>query len=231
MSLQLVQSIRSKYPATVTQREAWQITNEVAWNLASSGWGLISKSGGTNVDGYSVDAIVNKNTGEFADILGSATGGTRAAATPQWGTRGATESELDHWASPKDPSGQNQPAPIPPTPPRPPRPSPAPPPGPSPPPIGGDGRIIPPQLDGDPGTIQDTVRSEINADGRVSNVIASQAAWLVGRALACAYDVGALYPPVRNPNPPTDPADPGTTRTEYRSGNKKIVVPISEFDA
>lgn len=59
---------------------AFQITKRVAWRLRAEGAGLLSKPGGNNCDGFSVDYIVYPD-GRGADILGDS--GT--ANIPGWG--------------------------------------------------------------------------------------------------------------------------------------------------
>lgn len=58
---------------------AFQITKRVAWRLRAEGAGLLSKPGGNNCEGYSVDYVVYL-TGRGADILGDAGG----ANIPGW---------------------------------------------------------------------------------------------------------------------------------------------------
>jgi hypothetical protein len=58
---------------------AFQITKRVAWRLRGEGAGLLSKPGGNNCEGYSVD-IVAYPGGVIFDMLGSSGG----ANNPQW---------------------------------------------------------------------------------------------------------------------------------------------------
>lgn len=58
---------------------AFAITKRVAWLLRAEGAGLLSKPGGNNCEGYSVDYVVYP-TGRGADILGDAGGGN----IPAW---------------------------------------------------------------------------------------------------------------------------------------------------
>lgn len=78
---------------------AFAITKRVAWQLRAEGAGLLSKPGGNNCEGYSVDYIVYP-TGRAADILGDAGG----ANTPAWSEE--QDSELiGRWRPAVDPGG------------------------------------------------------------------------------------------------------------------------------
>lgn len=82
--LEVVQEVRSQYPAAMTEEQCVKCSNEVAWRLndraATGPWGLRRKSSGTQWGGYSLDVIVNRAENYGVDILISAP----APATPSW---------------------------------------------------------------------------------------------------------------------------------------------------
>jgi hypothetical protein len=74
----------------------FQITARVAWILRSEGIGYVKK-GGNNCRGYSVDALMYKDTGTVIDTLV----GSGEANTPAWNVVGTRP--LSDWAAPIDP--------------------------------------------------------------------------------------------------------------------------------
>lgn len=89
---------------------AFQITKRVAWLLRSEGTGLLSKPGGNNCDGYSVDYLTYID-GSGVDILGDA-GNTNS---PGWSDGEPVGALLGRWRAPLDPTGGPAPVPLPPT--------------------------------------------------------------------------------------------------------------------
>lgn len=77
---------------------AFQITKRVAWGLRGAGIGLVSKPGGNNCDGYSVDFLCWQN-GDGVDILFDAGN----ANAPQWAARPNEFVGQDRWRPPVKP--------------------------------------------------------------------------------------------------------------------------------
>jgi hypothetical protein len=77
---------------------AFAIVKRVAWGLRGAGIGLLSKPGGNNCDGYSVDYLVRSN-GDGVDILSDA-GGTNG---PQWDVKPGEFAGEDRWRPPVQP--------------------------------------------------------------------------------------------------------------------------------
>lgn len=77
---------------------AFEITKRVAWALRSQGYGLLSKPGGNNCQGYSVDYLTLAD-GSGYDILGDGGGEN----IPQFGQSEAPGSLLGRWVVPFDP--------------------------------------------------------------------------------------------------------------------------------
>lgn len=75
---------------------AFQITKRVAWQLRSTGAGLLAKPSGNNCDGFAVDIIVFPD-GHAFDILSDAGG----ANGPNWGP--IEPVEASRWRAPSDP--------------------------------------------------------------------------------------------------------------------------------
>lgn len=69
-----VREERAKYGTPLGYENAWKTINAVCIRHAGEGWGLIDKPTGTNWQGYSVDVIMNRVTGEAVDCLGDAEG-------------------------------------------------------------------------------------------------------------------------------------------------------------
>lgn len=80
----LVAQARAGYPARLSDRQAWEVTNLAAklirQKTGDDGWGLHRK-GGRNVDGYAVDIIAHKS-GRMYDVLGAS--GNFGPSNPQW---------------------------------------------------------------------------------------------------------------------------------------------------
>jgi len=77
---------------------AFAIVQRVAWDLRHSGVGLLSKPGGNNCRGYSVDYLCYQN-GDGVDILSDA-GGTNG---PQWVLKPGEFTGQDRWRAPVQP--------------------------------------------------------------------------------------------------------------------------------
>jgi hypothetical protein len=77
---------------------AFAIVKRVAWGLRGFGVGLLSKPGGNNCEGYSVDYLVLPN-GDGVDMLSDA-GGTNG---PQWDVKPGEFAGSDRWRPPIDP--------------------------------------------------------------------------------------------------------------------------------
>ncbi len=60
---------------------AFLITKHVAWGLRDRGYGLLSKPGGNNCEGYATDIVMRRQAnGDIIDILGDAGNGN----VPMW---------------------------------------------------------------------------------------------------------------------------------------------------
>jgi hypothetical protein len=77
---------------------AFSITKRVAWRLRSEGAGLLSKPGGNNCEGYSVDYVTYPD-GSGIDILGDAGG----ANSPGWDQGEVAGALSGRWRAPFDP--------------------------------------------------------------------------------------------------------------------------------
>lgn len=82
---------------------AFEITKRVAWRLRAGGYGLLSKPGGANCQGYAVGIILSP-IGEVIDMLGDA-GGQNG---PRWDETGELRPR-EQWRAPVDP-GDDMPA-------------------------------------------------------------------------------------------------------------------------
>lgn len=106
MSIDVVRKYRVFYDSLSGAQRAWTIINAVALELGD-GWGLITKSSGSNYQGYSKDVIINRDTGLFVDCLVS----SETKATPAWQVKKATADELSRWHAPIKDSSKPVPAP------------------------------------------------------------------------------------------------------------------------
>lgn len=60
---------------------AFEITKRVAWGLRAQGYGLLSKPGGNQCEGYATDIVMHKDAGgDIVDVLGDGGNGN----TPIW---------------------------------------------------------------------------------------------------------------------------------------------------
>ena len=118
MSLELVQKVKERLVKAGEDLSGpcggFKITRRVAWNLKQAGdtsVGLLSKPGGNNCEGYSVDALCYPD-GSIRDILGDAGGNN----TPNWpDPTPAGDVDPARWRAPIDPGDVG--VPVPPTPP------------------------------------------------------------------------------------------------------------------
>ena len=85
---------------------AFEITKRVAWILRTQGYGLLSKPGGNNCQGYAVDYLTRMD-GSGVDLLGDS-GGENIPAFSESEPPGAL---TGRWREPFDPGDQAAPAP------------------------------------------------------------------------------------------------------------------------
>ncbi len=91
---------------------AWRVINRAAL-LIGGDYGLFAKPSGTNYNGYSIDILIRKGTGETFDCLKDAEG----AAVPAWGpTQPTGHGDVSKWRPPVADSGGPNPPPPPPPP-------------------------------------------------------------------------------------------------------------------
>lgn len=83
--IDIIATVRSRYPPQTDDAIAWEITNEAAKAIRAvtgdDNWGLHRK-GGKNHKGYAIDIIAHRTTGRMYDVLGAA--GDGGPANPQW---------------------------------------------------------------------------------------------------------------------------------------------------
>lgn len=101
----------AKYGTPLGYEGAWKVINAVALTHADEGWGLVDKPGGTNWLGYSTDVILNRVTGEAADILGS----SETLGIPVWNVLSPKDTpSMSRWRPPVGAVEPPEPPPVPP---------------------------------------------------------------------------------------------------------------------
>lgn len=80
---------------------AARFTAIAAWELREFGWGRISHEGDSAVDGKSADKLLNKHSGEVADIVNSS---ENTNARAQWIIE-PNRLPIDRWIAPVPPAG------------------------------------------------------------------------------------------------------------------------------
>ena len=103
---------RAKYGTPLGEQNAWNICNATAYTHRQAGWGLLAKTTGANVNGYSMDVIINPRTREAVDILGSA----ETEGRPQWLPIAWGVDFAARFVAPTRPGGPEPPPPPPPPP-------------------------------------------------------------------------------------------------------------------
>jgi hypothetical protein len=97
--LDTVRNLRAQYGTPLGLEHAWRISNGVCLAHAAEGWGLVDKPGGSNWQGYSVDVILNRYTGEAVDVLGDSEGN----GWPQWSVLSPDQAPtVNRWRQPVD---------------------------------------------------------------------------------------------------------------------------------
>lgn len=106
--LDTVRLERAKYGTPLGVENAWKVTNAVAYTHRLEGFGLRRKLDGQNYNGYSIDVIIHKPSGEWIDILGS----SELAGNPQWSlTTPAGDTDV-YWSPPLPPEDGTPEPPI-----------------------------------------------------------------------------------------------------------------------
>lgn len=105
--IETVQRERAKYGTPLGVENAWKVTNAVAWTHRDEGFGLRTKTTGQNFDGYSIDVIIHKPSGEWIDVLGA----SEEAGIPQWSQTTPAGPTSEYWAEPLPPEDEPIPPP------------------------------------------------------------------------------------------------------------------------
>ena len=106
--LETVKVERAKYGTPLGVENAWKVTNAVAYTHRLEGFGLRRKLEGQNWNGYSIDVIIHKPSGDWIDILGS----SELAGNPQWSeTIPAGDTDV-YWSPPLPPDDGPEEPPI-----------------------------------------------------------------------------------------------------------------------
>ena len=100
--------LESRHVSLMGSCGAFEITKRVAWILRTQGYGLLSKPGGNNCQGYAVDYLTRMD-GSGIDLLGDS-GGENIPAFSESEPPGAL---TGRWREPFDPGDQVAPIPPP----------------------------------------------------------------------------------------------------------------------